>query len=311
LIEPHELKSKQFSKVVRGYSQTEVDEHIDFVIAEYTKLYRENDELSRKLAEAEAQVEAYKKDEESIRSALINAQRASSKIINDANDRADELLRASKIGCEKILAEFRVEIGLEREKLTSLKKVISAYKARIYREYSEHIGYLEKISPDYDLGELDLSEEEAAAADEGYVRRVLQNVKAELAAAAAEREAEKERLLDENRDSGESASFKAAEEVRYPDTAEEPEPVYFIDESTDDGFSEDKADLYSDAVPEDEFSDDDIIVPDSLKEPASDDDKEDDAGGVIGELNRRFGGISHKSEDDSDNGEDGGDVSKK
>ena len=73
MIEPHELKSKQFSKVVRGYSQTEVDEHIDFVIAEYTKLYRENDELSRKLAEAEAQVEAYKKDEESIRSALINA----------------------------------------------------------------------------------------------------------------------------------------------------------------------------------------------------------------------------------------------
>jgi cell division initiation protein len=310
LIEPHELKSKQFSKVVRGYSQTEVDEHIDFVIAEYTKLYRENDELSRRLAEAEAQVEAYKKDEESIRSALINAQRASSKIINDANDRADELLRASKIGCEKILAEFRVEVGVERRKLTSLKKVISAYKARIYREYSEHIGYLEKISPDYDLGELDLSEEEAAAADEGYVRRVLQNVKAELAAAAAQREAEKERLLDENRSSGESDNFRKADEVSYPEVTKEPESVYFIDESADDDFAENAAEIYSDAAPEDEFSEDDIIDPDSLKEPASDDDKEDDAGGVIGELNRRFGGISHKAEDSGDNGEDG-DVSEK
>ena len=139
---------------------------------------------------------------------------------------------------------------------------------------------------------------------------MLQNVKAELAAAAAQREAEKERLLDENRSSGESDIFRKAEEVSYPEGTKEPESVYFIDESADDDFAENAAEIYSDAAPEDEFSEDDIIDPDSLKEPASDDDKEDDAGGVIGELNRRFGGISHKAEDSGDNGEDG-DVSEK
>ncbi|NLZ36582.1 MAG: DivIVA domain-containing protein [Clostridiales bacterium] len=303
MIEPHELKSKQFSKVVRGYSQTEVDEHIDFVIAEYTKLYRENDELSRKLAEAEAQVEAYKKDEESIRSALINAQRASSKIINDANDRADELLRASKTGCEKILAEFRVEVGLERQKLTSLKKVISAYKARIYREYSEHIAYLEKISPDYDLGELDLSEEEAAASDENYVRKVLQNVKEELATAAAQREAEKERLLEENRESGGSGAVEITEEIQYTETYESSEPVYFIDESAEEGLAEDPAELYSDASPEDE-----LIDSDDLKGSGSDDVEEAHTNGVILELNRRFSGINSESDDNTDRDKDGGNV---
>ena len=106
MIEPHELKNKQFSKVMRGYSQTEVDEHIEFVIDEYTRLYRENDELSRKLSEAEAMLEAYRKDEESIRSALMSAQRASARIINDANDRADELLRATKLDCEEFLRQY-------------------------------------------------------------------------------------------------------------------------------------------------------------------------------------------------------------
>lgn len=222
MIEPHELKNKQFSKVMRGYSQTEVDEHIEFVIDEYTKLYRENDELSRKLSEAEAMLEAYRKDEESIRSALMSAQRASARIINDANDRADELLRATKLDCEKVLAEFRVDVGQERKKLIALKKAITDYKAGVYSKYIKHIEYLEKISPDYDLGELDLSEEEIAASDEGYVRRVLEDVKADLAEAAARREAENERRMADSR----SGVEQALNEV---DSAQPVDPVYYSD----------------------------------------------------------------------------------
>ena len=200
MIEPHELKNKQFSKVMRGYSQTEVDEHIEFVIDEYTKLYRENDELSRKLSEAEAMLEAYRKDEESIR----------------------ELLRATKLDCEKVLAEFRVDVGQERKKLIALKKAITDYKAGVYSKYIKHIEYLEKISPDYDLGELDLSEEEIAASDEGYVRRVLEDVKAALAEAAARREAENERRMADSR----SGVEQALNEV---DSAQPVDPVYYSD----------------------------------------------------------------------------------
>ena len=207
---------------MRGYSQTEVDEHIEFVIDEYTKLYRENDELSRKLSEAEAMLEAYRKDEESIRSALMSAQRASARIINDANDRADELLRATKLDCEKVLAEFRVDVGQERKKLIALKKAITDYKAGVYSKYIKHIEYLEKISPDYDLGELDLSEEEIAASDEGYVRRVLEDVKADLAEAAARREAENERRMADSR----SGVEQALNEV---DSAQPVDPVYYSD----------------------------------------------------------------------------------
>ena len=222
MIEPHELKNKQFSKVMRGYSQTEVDEHMEFVIDEYTRLYRENDELSRKLSEAEAMLEAYRKDEESIRSALMSAQRASARIINDANDRADELLRATKLDCEKVLAEFRVDVGQERKKLIALKKAITDYKAGVYSKYIKHIEYLEKISPDYDLGELDLSEEEIAASDEGYVRRVLEDVKADLAEAAARREAENERRMADSRSGVEQA-------LNQVDNAQPTDPAYYSD----------------------------------------------------------------------------------
>ena len=38
MIAPHELKNKEFSKSLRGYSTVEVDEHIAFLIEKYTEL---------------------------------------------------------------------------------------------------------------------------------------------------------------------------------------------------------------------------------------------------------------------------------
>lgn len=75
MLAPHELKNREFTKSLRGYSTVEVDEHIDFIIEKYSELYRENDELEKKLRLTEAQLDAMKGEEESIRSALVNAQK--------------------------------------------------------------------------------------------------------------------------------------------------------------------------------------------------------------------------------------------
>ena len=42
MLAPHELKSKAFSKTLKGYSPAEVDDYIEFLIDKYTELYREN-----------------------------------------------------------------------------------------------------------------------------------------------------------------------------------------------------------------------------------------------------------------------------
>ena len=84
MLAPHELKNAEFSKSLRGYSTAEVDEHIEFLIEKYTELYRLNDELEKKLRITEAQLDALKAEEESIKSTLVNAQKASTQIINEA-----------------------------------------------------------------------------------------------------------------------------------------------------------------------------------------------------------------------------------
>jgi len=173
MIDPHELKNKQFSKAIKGYSMAEVDEHIDFIIEKYTELYRRNDELERQLQTAESQIENYKKDEESIRSALVNAQRASSKIIDEANDRADALLRSSKSNCDRVLAEFRQNIEREKRSLAAVTEAIRAFKAQLFEAYSSHIEYIEQISPAPETDPFDIP-------DEVFTREVLGGVKNDL-----------------------------------------------------------------------------------------------------------------------------------
>lgn len=148
MLAPHELKNAEFSKSLRGYSTVEVDEHIDFLIQKYTELYRLNDELEKKLRLTEAQLDALKAEEESIRITLVNAQKASTRIISEANERADVIMRSAKNSCNRLIAELKVSVNAENDRLHQIRREIAAFKAGLFEEYRAHIEQIEKIAPD-------------------------------------------------------------------------------------------------------------------------------------------------------------------
>ena len=147
MLAPHELKKRDFTKSLRGYSTEEVDEHISFIIEKYTELYRENDALEKKLHLTEAQLDSVKQEEDSIRSALVNAQKASKTIIDEANEQADVIMRSAKTNCDRMIRELRETVTQEEEKLEMIKAEVNAFKAALYSVYTEHIGMIEAISP--------------------------------------------------------------------------------------------------------------------------------------------------------------------
>lgn len=147
MIPPHELKNKEFARVVRGYSIPEVDEYISFVMEKYTELYRENDALERKLQSTMDTLEELRAEEESIRTALINAQKAGKKIVADASDRADKIMRSAKSDCLRVLSEFRDKAAAERQTLLELKTSVAKLKEELFQKYTEHIEYIESLAP--------------------------------------------------------------------------------------------------------------------------------------------------------------------
>lgn len=173
MLPPHELKTRKFSTVFRGYSPEEVNDQIAFLIEQYTELYRENDELERKLRMALAQLDSYQSDEESIRSALVNAQKAGARILRDASDRADTLMQSTKATCETMVSESAVAIRKQYAVLTTLREQTRILREALISQYTAQFEMIQATVRD---------EQEAGCeivADEELVHSIISGIKDE------------------------------------------------------------------------------------------------------------------------------------
>ncbi|MGM9646871.1 MAG: DivIVA domain-containing protein [Eubacteriales bacterium] len=177
MLPPYELQNKPFKTALKGYNISEVDEHLEFVINQYTELYRAYNDLERRLASSEAELERYRKNEDAIRRALVNAQNAGTRIMREAGDRSQLILESTKDNCKQMLADFEAEIQQKQDTLQALKTQVFEFKSRMFNLYQKHIEFLEAISPEgEDGGEWQLAPEE-------YVSNVIGQVVLDVDAA--------------------------------------------------------------------------------------------------------------------------------
>lgn len=170
MLAPHELKNKTFGKAVRGYNPNEVDDYIDFLIEKYTELYRENDELERKLKIVVTNLDEIRDEEESIRATLVKAQQLGEKIVREANEKADAITDSIKTRCEAIITDFRKQYSSERKEVWQLRNTVLDFKKNVYELYRDHIEELQSISVN-ELEQLVIPE------DTEVVGRILSDVK--------------------------------------------------------------------------------------------------------------------------------------
>ena len=170
MLAPHELKNKTFGKAVRGCNPNEVDGYIDFLIEKYTELYRENDELERKLKIVVTNLDEIRDEEESIRATLVKAQQLGEKIVREANEKADAITDSIKTRCEAIITDFRKQYSAERKEVWQLRNTVLDFKKNVYELYRDHIEELQSISVN-ELEQLVIPE------DTEVVGRILSDVK--------------------------------------------------------------------------------------------------------------------------------------
>ena|GEM_PF-3248861 len=146
MLLPHELKKGDFSKSFKGYTTTEVDDYIDFLIEKYTEVHRENDELERKLKAAVARIDDLLKREEQLKDTLLSARNAGDKIIDEANERADLIVRSAMDRCNSVLAEFGTRVKKSQETISDITEEIEAFKTSLYVKYNGHIEQIEQLT---------------------------------------------------------------------------------------------------------------------------------------------------------------------
>lgn len=174
MLPPHELRAKDFTHTIRGYSISEVDEQMEFMIEKYTELYRENDRLENELKEVRTHLAELEQNSDAIRRAMVNAQREEHKIITEAQERSDLIMRTAKSNCDRILMDFRVKIREERLTLHRLREAISEFRENSLKQYQISMQYIEQLAPRRD------SEPEWEMTEEEYAAQLLEQMKLDI-----------------------------------------------------------------------------------------------------------------------------------
>ena len=151
MIAPYELKNKTFSRTVRGYNPVEVDEYFDFLIDKYTEVYKSLTELEQKYNSVQSKYDELSNEEESIRSAILKAQKLGEVIVGNAKRDADAKEAELQERCDRILDEARAKVQEEKDNLIRLRESAAAFQHKLYEDYVRHVEMIRSMKLDEEI----------------------------------------------------------------------------------------------------------------------------------------------------------------
>lgn len=160
------LAHPQFSKGISGYKAEEVDSYIGKILGTVKDLQEQNEVLEEKIAVLAESLQKYRDDEDSLREALLGAQKMGDSIIKNANNKAEITMREASVKAAHIVEEAHKKVEDEKDELLRVQTAAAEFKSKLIELYREHIELVTKI-PVADTAEpAQVSAEEPAAEPE-------------------------------------------------------------------------------------------------------------------------------------------------
>ncbi|BED92545.1 MAG: DivIVA domain-containing protein [Candidatus Paraimprobicoccus trichonymphae] len=135
MIGLEEIKNVNFSKsFFGGYKPEEVDKFIDGVELSYGELLKEKSDLLYEIQNLRKKLNKYISEEESVRNAIISAQ----KFVDDSKSKA--CLDASEI-----LLDAKSKMQIELESAQKIRNEVIKFKEEILNHYKEHVKLITQL----------------------------------------------------------------------------------------------------------------------------------------------------------------------
>ncbi len=153
------IRNVEFEIVRKGYNKVDVDDYLQKVALQIDELAAECENLRGELEAAyEGQkgleskmlvlaqkVEEYRGEEDTLKTALINAQRMGETVVHEAKQKADALVREATGTAQLLREQAEEEIARERLTLEKLQAQVTRFKATILNLYKQHIESLSAL----------------------------------------------------------------------------------------------------------------------------------------------------------------------
>lgn len=139
LLTAQDIQEVQFGKSFGGYKTDEVDVFLDRCAETVDALSRINAENEHKMQVLGQSIMDYRAQEDTIRNALMNAQRMSDTILEEARQKAEQIVSEAQEKAGHIHEAAESDVKAERAELKRVQEEVSAFKARLLSVYREHL----------------------------------------------------------------------------------------------------------------------------------------------------------------------------
>lgn len=207
------------------YRDTDVDDFVDQCADTVQALTARIDELNQKMEVLADKLVEYRNEEDSIRSALLSAQRLGDSIVREAKQKAELMLDDARIKADKIKENARREIGDEELELKRIQKEVSDFKAKLLDMYRQHLSLIDLLP--------EVKEEDVPAAAEPVAEEPASADVAPAAEVPQQPTAEPVPAAEESAAAAESGEEPMSEEVSLVDSLWKPDDAFTPEEESE------------------------------------------------------------------------------
>ncbi len=118
MLTPMDIHNHEFKKAFRGYSENDVDDFLDQIVADYEKLIRENEQLKEQLSRNDKEIDQYKRLEKNLQDTLVVAQKTAEEVVSAAKKNSEEILRVATKNADELRENTGHECRNLRESTT-------------------------------------------------------------------------------------------------------------------------------------------------------------------------------------------------
>ena len=146
MFTPQEIQEKTFVKAVfGGYDMQTVDDFLEPLTEDYITLYKENAVLKSKMKVLVEKLEEYRSQEESMRKAIISAQRTADAMVAEAEKKCARLMSEAENAAQNKTANLDQVLSEEEERMNCAKQAALNFIDVIEKDVKGHLELLESL----------------------------------------------------------------------------------------------------------------------------------------------------------------------
>ena len=172
MITAQDIREKTFEKArIGGYDMAAVDDFLDELAESIGSAQKENTVLKSKMKVLVDKIEEYRAGEETLSSAILQAQKLAAQIENDARKRAASMLAEAEEKVKARVGSIEDETRLYERRLEEAKAATAKYFDDVRALCEGQLSQLDTISRDY-IPQPEVDEAAGAADVEDAVRSI-------------------------------------------------------------------------------------------------------------------------------------------